>query len=490
MLCDEIASGGMASVHLGLLRGSAGFSRTVAIKRLHAEFARDPDFVAMLIDEGRLVSKIRHPNVVAALDVVSRDGELFLVMDYVAGETLARPLHASSAGERDTPIAVAVGIMIGVLMGLHAAHDAVGANGVPLGIVHRDVSPHNVLVGSDGVARIADFGIAMATSRVQSTRDGQVKGKLRYMAPEHLRGEAVDRRADVYAAALVLWELLTGRRFTDAPDLGGIVHQVLSGRAVPPSSVRPHVPQAIDAIVLRGLADRKEDRFTTGREMAVALEKAAAPATAREIGDWVQGLVGAALRERAAKVAAIEAAAAPVTSTASFPANEPTTEMPADLSATHSVAAVLPADERSITGETPPASPPAAAPDRTNVRRKWARLGVLGAALTAVGALTALGAARQQKPLESTDAALGAETSEPRSTEEAEALTGGAPSRSGGAGAAASSSPSAAPPSSSPPVVGPAPPRRVHPKNDATRGRCDPPYAIENGMKRWKPECL
>src|SRR5271154_2384991 len=201
LLFGEIASGGMATVHFGRLSGPAGFSRTVAIKRLHPNLAKDPEFVAMFLDEARLAARIRHPNVIPTLDVVATEGEIFLVMDYVQGESLSRLIRAAVArGERIPPDMVAA-LMVGVLHGLHAAHEAKSDHGEPLGIVHRDVSPHNILVGTDGAARVLDFGVAKAIGRSQNTREGQIKGKLAYMAPEQVRG-SVSRRTDVYAASV------------------------------------------------------------------------------------------------------------------------------------------------------------------------------------------------------------------------------------------------------------------------------------------------
>jgi serine/threonine-protein kinase len=186
VLYGEIASGGMATVHFGRLLGPAGFARPVAIKRLHAQFARDPDFVKMFFDEARLAARIAHPNVVPTLDVVAADGEVFLVMEYVRGASLAQLIRTvRRSGERVQPL-ICVGIVSGMLHGLHAAHEARNDRGERMDLVHRDVSPQNVLVGTDGVPRLLDFGVAKASGRLQTTRDGQLKGKLAYMAPEQV----------------------------------------------------------------------------------------------------------------------------------------------------------------------------------------------------------------------------------------------------------------------------------------------------------------
>ena len=152
---DEIAAGGMATVHLGRLVGPAGFTRTVAIKRLHPQFAKDEEFSSMFLDEARIAARIRHPNALTALDVVTSKGELYIVMDYIHGESLGKLLRGGPV-----PLAIASAIVTQALLGLHAAHEAVDDLGEPLSIVHRDVSPQNVLVGVDGVARVVDFGIA------------------------------------------------------------------------------------------------------------------------------------------------------------------------------------------------------------------------------------------------------------------------------------------------------------------------------------------
>ncbi|MGD0677458.1 MAG: protein kinase [Polyangiaceae bacterium] len=323
-LYDEIAAGGMATVHIGRLLGPVGFSRTVAIKRLHAQFAKDPEFVSMFLDEARLAARIRHPNVIGTLDVVALAGELFLVMEYVPGESFARLWRTSRESGRPIPVPIAVSILVGILEGLHAAHEATNDRGEPLGIVHRDVSPHNILVGTDGVARVLDFGVAKATGRLQTTRDGQLKGKISYMAPEQVHG-SVDRTTDVYAASVVLWEALTGRRLFFAENEARTLANVLYPKVEAPSRIAEGISTDLDAIVMRGLSSTPANRFATAREMARALQTAAPPAPAFAVGDWVESTAGATIQDRASRVASIERSLPPESDPhgVSFPSSPP-----------------------------------------------------------------------------------------------------------------------------------------------------------------------
>jgi eukaryotic-like serine/threonine-protein kinase len=317
-LYGELAAGGMASVHLGRLLGPVGFSRTVAIKRLHEQYARDPEFVSMFLDEARLCARIRHPNVVPTLDVIANDRQLLLVMEYVQGESLSRLCRATFARGQRIPVPIAVAITSGILHGLHAAHEAKDEKGQPLGIVHRDVSPQNVLVGSDGVARVLDFGVAKAKGRLHTTQDGRVKGKLSYMAPEQLRSDPVDRKSDVFAAAIVTWELLAGRRLFEAENEGATITKLLFEPIRAPSSFlnRPlpkDVPwPALDAIIMRGLERDANKRFATARDMANELEAAVLPASAAQVGAWVETVAGEVLTARSARVQEIESSSSDV----------------------------------------------------------------------------------------------------------------------------------------------------------------------------------
>jgi eukaryotic-like serine/threonine-protein kinase len=296
----------MATVYLGRLVGPVGFSRTVAIKRLHPQFARDPEFVAMFLDEARVAARIRHPNVVPTLDVVATEGELFLVMDYVQGEALSQLFRAVRSKGGAVPAPVAVNILLGVLHGLHAAHEATNERGEALGIVHRDVSPQNVLVGTDGVPRLVDFGVAKAVGRLQTTREGQLKGKAAYMAPEQVRGGEVTRQADVFAASVVLWEALTGRRLFQGNSDAETIYRLLDAEIEPPSQITPSIPAALDAVVLRGLARNAANRYESALAMALDLEKTVGMVSSREVGAWVHEMAGARLDERNQQVLAIE----------------------------------------------------------------------------------------------------------------------------------------------------------------------------------------
>jgi serine/threonine protein kinase len=290
-----IASGGMATVYLGRAQGAGGFERSVAIKVMHPHLAEDPEFVTMFLDEARMAANLRHPNVVPTLDV-ARDGKrLFLVMEFIEGVALSHVLKAVRKRKQRLPVGIAVRIVLDALAGLGAAHALKTPDGLPMNLVHRDVSPHNVLVGVSGIARIMDFGIARAATRVTTTREGQLKGKLRYMSPEQLTGESVDQRSDLYAASIVLWETLTQKGLFRADNEGAMLALVLAGAKTAPGELRNDVPSAIDEVCMRALSLHPDGRYQAAAEFEEALEEAAkrsgvAIATPREVAAMTASL--------------------------------------------------------------------------------------------------------------------------------------------------------------------------------------------------------
>jgi len=305
-LFDEIARGGMATVHIGRLLGQGGFSRTVAIKRLHPHLAKDPEFVTMLLDEARLAARIQHPCCVSMLDVVASDGELMIVMEHVQGESLMKLIQLAKRRGEVIPPAIAVAVAVSALRGLHAAHEVKGESGEPLLLVHRDVTPHNIMVRPDGTAVILDFGVAKAAGRFHTTEEGRIKGKLPYMAPEQLRGEKLDRKVDLYAAGCVLYETLAGRRVFAGASEAELLGQVLMGQAQPPSTFAKDIPPTVDAIVMKTLARDPIERYATAAELADALERSLTMALASEVGAWVTDLASDSLVQQASRVREIE----------------------------------------------------------------------------------------------------------------------------------------------------------------------------------------
>jgi serine/threonine-protein kinase len=302
-ICDAIGSGGMATVHLGRLLGPVGFSRTVAIKRMHPHLVSDPEFVSMFLDEARIAARVQHANVVSTLDVVTEGGELFLVMEYVDGDSLARVLRTLAKKGSRLPLPLVGTIVSQLLYGLHAVHETKGENGKLLGLVHRDVSPDNLLIGRDGTARVLDFGIAKASEHGRRTQAGRVKGKIAYMAPEQLRSADPDRRLDVYAASAVLWECLTGRRLYDGGTDAELVYRVLHNRPEPPSSLVPELSPEVDALVMKGLELEADARYATALEMAVAVERVLGVTSPSAVGRLIEGVLASELQTRADLVA-------------------------------------------------------------------------------------------------------------------------------------------------------------------------------------------
>jgi serine/threonine-protein kinase len=282
-LLGKLATGGMAEIYLARLRGEAGFEKVVVVKRLLPELVASQEFVAMFLDEGKLVASIDHPNV-CDVHELGRDGaEYFLVMPYLDGvpasDFIARPREP----DRLAQIRVAAGIVAQACAGLHHAHELRGYDGQPLHLVHRDVSPSNLFVTAAGIVKVLDFGIAKVRSTQARTEVGTVKGKTQYMAPEQLLGKPLDRRCDVFALGIVLFELVTHQRLfkraSDFLDAKAVIEDPIP-RA---DAVDPAVPKALADVIARALERDPDARFADARELAAAITAAIAPASPAEI---------------------------------------------------------------------------------------------------------------------------------------------------------------------------------------------------------------
>jgi eukaryotic-like serine/threonine-protein kinase len=302
----QLASGGMAGVYVARAQGVAGFERLVAVKVLHPHLAHEDEFISMFLDEARLAARIRHPNVVATLDISDTQGDgFFIVMDYIEGDHLGALLQRAARQGQRLPAGVVSRVVIDALQGLAAAHNLTDEHGDPLNLVHRDVSPHNVMVGVDGISRLTDFGVAKAEVRLTSTREGQFKGKLAYMAPEQASTGNADQRSDLFSMGIILWESLTGRRLFRGENNAETLHKVLQSEIPPPSSLWPEL-EPFDAVVLQALDRDSDKRFQTAEDFAEAVEQAAREAeglgTNRAVGDVVRTYIGEKLQQERERI--------------------------------------------------------------------------------------------------------------------------------------------------------------------------------------------
>ncbi len=268
----RVGRGGMATVWVAReqVQGRAE-DRLVAVKAMLPELAEEAEFVRMFLDEVRLVRSIRHPNVVSVHDVGEHDGVMWMSMEWVEGESL-HTVIAEAGKRRAIPPEMAVRILAEAAAGLHAAHELRDENGGPRGVVHRDISPHNILIGTNGAVKIVDFGVAKAVGRVsEATRAGQLKGKFGYMSPEQARGKPIDRRSDLFALGIVLFELTTSRRLFRGESDIETLKLVISSRIPPPTSLDPTYPPELERIVLRALQRDPQGRYQTAAELEADL---------------------------------------------------------------------------------------------------------------------------------------------------------------------------------------------------------------------------
>jgi eukaryotic-like serine/threonine-protein kinase len=326
----ELASGGMATVHLARATDKRQGPPLVAIKRPHRHLASDKIFVSMLVDEARLASAIDDARVVKVRELGFEGGMPFIVMDYVEGASLAELRRELSAAGRAVDVRVAVRIVLDALGGLHAAHELRDDNDKPLHIVHRDVSPHNVLIGCDGRSYITDFGIAKAEDRIQTTRTHEVKGKLAYLAPER-----VDKRrictvqSDVFSMAVVLWECFAGRRLFRGDEPVEILQQVMNSTIPTLEEIGAPVPRALDDVIARALSRDLDTRYPTARALAQAMERAAGPdniGTHADVARLMEAVFGARMAVRQNQVrATIGSELADLLRQSGLPARDPAT---------------------------------------------------------------------------------------------------------------------------------------------------------------------
>ncbi|WP_437277004.1 protein kinase [Sorangium sp. So ce375] len=269
---DEIGVGGMASVHLARMDGPGGFQKWVAIKRIHPHLVEDDQFVDMFLDEARIAAGINHANVAQVFDLGKDDNTYWIAMEYLHGEPLREVMRRAEERRLRISPELAARICSDAAEGLHAAHELRGKNGQLLGLVHRDVTPHNLFLTYDGYTKVVDFGIAKVADRLSSTRAGTLKGKLAYMSPEQVRGNEVDRTTDVFALGVVLWELTTNQRlFRMDTDLDTL-EKVQACVVPPPSTIVPDYPIELESVVMKALAKHKQERFQTAREFSRALQ--------------------------------------------------------------------------------------------------------------------------------------------------------------------------------------------------------------------------
>lgn len=267
-----LATGGMAEIFLARAHGIEGFEKAAVVKRLRPEIAADDDCVRMFLDEARLLATLQHSNIVHVYDVGALGGSYFFSMELLHGEDLRAIVKRSWRAGADLPLEHSIFIIMCTLAGLHYAHQKTGPDGRSLHIVHRDVSPSNIFVTFDGDVKLLDFGIAKTATQSSQTRAGVLKGKLRYMSPEQCTGQPVDRRSDVFAAAIVLWELTTGHKLFSGKNDFEILKRIIEMDIPTPSSVRPGYPAELERIVMKGLARHLDDRYPSAQAMQVDLE--------------------------------------------------------------------------------------------------------------------------------------------------------------------------------------------------------------------------
>ena len=423
VLQRQLAVGGMAEIWLATTQGPAGFQKDVVIKRILPQFANDATFVEMFLDEARLAASLSHPHIVSIFNLGQDGDSYFIAMEFIEGYDLSRLIVRAKTRGHSIPAQIAVRIVADACAGLDYAHNFVDREGNRVGLVHRDISPHNLLISRNGVVKLVDFGVAKAASSVHKTQTGMVKGKLAYLSPEQIHAKVLDGRSDIFAMGIVLYELLTGERpFGGESELLAI-SAILNEPHQPMSSFRADLPAGLDEIIARALAKKAQDRFQSAAELERALElwlkEQQQLVTQRDLADFLTGLfserpaaptgggptllgevdaVSSTRLETATEGAwagAAQAAAPPQsfakTAVALGPAlggassaalNSP--DMKAVSHAAHAVITPDPSSPaRPLPGNGWLASPPAPAPEPTSAPRPWPKAAMAAAALVA-----------------------------------------------------------------------------------------------------------
>ena len=347
-----IATGGMAEVYAARAVGEAGFQKLVALKRMKPDLADNLRFVSMFLDEGRMAANISSPNVVSTLDLGrADDNSLFLVMELVTGVSVANLLQELTLRQERIPVEIAVEIIAQAANGLHDAHEACAPTGEPLGIVHRDCSPHNILVDVGGQVKITDFGIAKAMERQTESLHGEMKGKLAYLSPEQARGNPVDRRTDVFILGVCAWELLSQMRLFDAKSTVEVLHKIVAMKIPSVDELRPDVPHDVAAAIEQALQRSPDDRFSTARAFGQALLYAIGDKrpTRSQVGSFVRRYGGNRLTDMERRIRETFG-----TKSTPAPRSEPSLEYPIPLSPRR--------DDLPASPFSDPALAPAAAP--------------------------------------------------------------------------------------------------------------------------------
>jgi serine/threonine-protein kinase len=285
----------MAEVLLAAAEGPGGFSKKVVIKRIRPEHANDPTFVQMFLDEAKLASLLNHPNVVQVFDFGSEDGTYYLAMEYIEGISLRNLLRVYKDKAETLPVGLACQIIHGVCEGLHYAHELCDSTGVSLNLVHRDVTPENILISTSGIPKIVDFGIAKASSRITQTQAGVLKGKYAYMPVEQIDGQGIDRRVDVYALGVSFFEAVTGQKpFRGESELE-LLKKILTGEAPNPATLNPAIPSGVAEVIAKAMARDRDVRYPTARALQVALDEVIPAAEHRSSRLDISGAVREAL---------------------------------------------------------------------------------------------------------------------------------------------------------------------------------------------------